>query len=44
MDRERTKQWEFDAYQLEIDLALDYGRPDIAEKLKILRDKEIAGL
>jgi len=41
-NKERWKQMEHDAYQLEIDLALDYGRPDIAEKLKILRDEEIA--
>lgn len=41
-DPAKCRQREIDAYQLEIDMAEKAGRPDIVERLKKLRDKEVA--
>lgn len=38
----KCRQREIDAYQIEIDMAEKAGRPDIVERLKKLRDKEVA--
>lgn len=41
-DPAKCRQREIDAYQIEIDMAEKAGRPDIVERLKKLRDKEVA--
>lgn len=40
-DPAKCRQREIDAYQVEIDMAEKAGRPDIVERLKKLRDKEV---
>lgn len=42
MDVEKCKQREIDAYNVEIELARKAGRPDIVERLEILKAKEVS--
>lgn len=43
-DVEKCVKRETDAYQIEIDLAHEIGRDDIAKRLEVLRDAEIGRL